>query len=277
MTITTTPAIPALVQQKLEAFERLQPEFEACFQFVQDVHGQQRFASFPVAFTVRYLHSLWICEHKSRLLSVFQTIKEYEGKTCLELLRHWQGDENTADVVAFLQRKLDMLPFADLTRQVQAARYARTDDGLASRLMHGRAVLLNRGVNLMMALDALFALPQEELLQQVRTACEQYGHTPDQIARQLQEEDSPLYSYVPHQMLAQRNMRVMNALGVNVLRKPADLPGQRTWRVVPSTEPLSPFAEQVVSGYIELTAPLHNNLKVDPFIDRPEQSHSGTV
>ncbi len=275
--MTTTPAIPTLVQQKLEAFERLQPEFEACFQFMQDVHGQQRFTSFPVAFTVRYLHSLWICEHKSRLLSVFQTIKEYEGRTCLELLRYWQGDENTADVVAFLQHKLDMLPFADLTRQMQAARFARTNDGLVSRLTHGREILLNRGINLMTALDALFALPQEELLQQVRAACAEFGHTPEQITLQLQEEDSPLYSYVPHQVLAQRNMRVMNALGINVLQKPADLPGQRTWRVVPPSEPLSPFAEQVVPGYLELTAPLHNNLKADRFTDRPERSHSGTV
>jgi len=275
--MTTAPALPTLVQQKLEAFERLQPEFEACFQFMQGVHGQQRFTSFPVAFTVRYLHSLWVCEHKSRLLSVLQTIKEYEGRTCLELLRRWQGDENTADVVAFLQHKLDMLPFADLTRQMQTARFARTDDGLVSRLTHGREILLNRGINLMTALDALFALPQEELLQQVRAACAEYGHTTEQIALQLQEEDSSLYSYVPHQMLAQRNMLVMNALGVNVLQKPADLPGQRTWRVVPPSEPLSPFAEQVVPGYLELTAPLHNNLKADRFTDRPERSHSGTV
>src|SRR5581483_10416473 len=110
--MTTTPAIKDLVQQKLEAFESLQPEFEESFQFVQEVHGQKRFSSFPVAFSVRYLHALWICERKGRLLSVFQTIKEYEGKKCLALLRQWQEAENTADVIAFLQRKLDTMPFA---------------------------------------------------------------------------------------------------------------------------------------------------------------------
>jgi len=275
--MATTPAIQSLVQQKLEAFESLQPEFEECFQFVQDVHGQKRFSSFPVAFSVRYLHALWICECKSRLLSVFQTIKEYEGKTCLELLRQWQEDENTADVIAFLQRKLDMMPFADLTRQVHEARRIHAHDGLAQRLAHGRLVLLNRGFNLMTALDALFGLPEDELLHQVRVACKQYRHLPDHIAQQLQEADSPLYSYVPHQALAQRNMTVMNKLGMNVTLKPADLPGHRSWRVLPSTEPSGPFAEQVVPGYLELTAPLHNNPKVDRFVDRPERSDSKIV
>src|SRR5579884_1106657 len=264
--MATTPVIPDLVQQKLEAFERLLPEFEECFQFVQNVHGQQRFSSFPVAASVRYLHALWICERKGRLLSVFQTIKEYEGKTCLELLRKWQEDENTADVVAFLQRKLDTMPFAALTRQIHEARRTHIDESLFQRLTHGRLILLNRGINLMMALDAIFAVSEEDLLQQVKAACEQYGHRPDQIEQQLQEANSPLYTFVPHQALAQRNMTVMNELGVRVALKPSDLPGNRSWHVLPSTEPLRPFAEQVVPGYLDLTASIHNNPKTRQFI-----------
>ena len=41
-----TAAVQTLVQQKLAAFDRLQPEFEASFRFVQEVHGQWRFAAF---------------------------------------------------------------------------------------------------------------------------------------------------------------------------------------------------------------------------------------
>ncbi len=59
-----------LAKQKLEAFERLQPACEASFRFVQQAHGQQCFSAFPVAETVRYLHALWVCECKDRLLSV---------------------------------------------------------------------------------------------------------------------------------------------------------------------------------------------------------------
>jgi hypothetical protein len=47
-----------LAEQKLAAFERLQPEFEASFRFIQEVHGQRRFATFPVAEMVHYLHAL---------------------------------------------------------------------------------------------------------------------------------------------------------------------------------------------------------------------------
>ncbi len=39
---------PTAAKQKLEAFERLQSEFEASFHFVQEVHGQRRFSAFPV-------------------------------------------------------------------------------------------------------------------------------------------------------------------------------------------------------------------------------------
>ncbi len=59
-----------LAEQKLAAFGRLQPEFEASFRFIQEVHGQKRCAAFPVTETVHYLHALWICECKDRLLSV---------------------------------------------------------------------------------------------------------------------------------------------------------------------------------------------------------------
>ena len=51
------PAREQAAQRKSEAFEHLQPEFEASFRFVQEVHGQRRFAAFPVAETVRYLHA----------------------------------------------------------------------------------------------------------------------------------------------------------------------------------------------------------------------------
>ncbi len=169
-----------LVKQKLAAFERMQPAFEEYFPFVQQVHGQQRFAEFPVASTVRYLHALWVCERKDRLLSIYKNIERYEGTYCLQLLRNWQKGE-TADVVDFLQRKLDMMPFADLTRQVHEAKSHHKGDGLAHRLIDGRKVLLNRGINLMQAFDAIFALPEERLIDEVRVACAQYEHRPEQI------------------------------------------------------------------------------------------------
>jgi hypothetical protein len=78
-----------LAKQKLAAFERLQPEFEASFRFVQDVHGQRRFSAFPVIETVHYLHALWVCECKDRLLSIYRNTVRYEGHYCLDLLRRW--------------------------------------------------------------------------------------------------------------------------------------------------------------------------------------------
>ncbi len=271
---TTTPETQQLIQQKLEAFDRMQPEFEMSFQFVQDVHGQERFSSFTVADSVRYLHARWICERKSSLLSVAKTNKEYEGRHCLELLQQWQ-EGDTASVVDFLNRRLDTLPLPDITRQLQQLRQQHQDKGLVQRLMHGRLVMLNRGMNLMQLLDAIFSLPEEKLMEEVKVACKHYGHLPEQIAQQLEEMNSPLYSYVPHQSLAQRNMVVMNAMGTNVADRPADLPGHRSWRVVPPTEPLSPYAEEVVKGYQELVSPLHNNIKADRFVDRPERTEDG--
>ncbi len=258
-----------LAKQKLAVFERLQSAFEASFRFVQEVHGQRRFSSFPVAETVRYLHALWVCECKDRLLSMYKNIVRYEGQQCLTLLQCWQEGE-TADVVGFLHRKLDGLPFAELTSQIQQARIAHADDGLIRRLVHGRLVLLNRAMNLMHALDAIFALSDDDLREEVRAACAHYGHRPDQIEQQLAEIEGPLYSYVPHPLLAQRTMVVMNTLGRQVMTLPTDRPGERSWRIATPTKAPPPFAEQVIIGYLELVSPSHNNPKGYRFVDRPE-------
>ena len=265
-----------LVKQKLAAFEQLQPAFEECFPFVQQVHGQQRFATFPVASTVRYLHALWACECKDRLLSIYKNIERYEGSYCLRLLLRWQEGE-TADVVDFLQRKLDTMPFADLTRQIAEARSQHKGEGLAHRLLYGRSVLLNRGMNLMQALDAIFALAEEQLVDEVRAACTHYHHRPEEIERQVAELHTDLYAYVPSQLLAQHNMEVMNKMGVHVMNRPSDQPGNRSWRVLEPSVPPGPFAEQVIDGYVELTAPQHNNPKDLRIVDRPERSDTGTM
>ncbi|HYT27749.1 MAG TPA: hypothetical protein VEL72_01925 [Ktedonobacteraceae bacterium] len=274
--MATTSVMQELVNEKLAAFERLQPEFEACFHFVQLVHGQQRFNKFPLINAVRYLHSLWVCECKDRLLSIYRNIERYEGRYCLELLLRWQEGE-TADVVDFLNRKLDMLPFADLTRQISEAMKSHKDDGLARRLIDGRGVLLNRGMNLMQALDGIFSLSEEQLISEVQLACAQYGHHPSQIERQLKEIDSQLYAYLPSRILAQRNIEVMNKMGVRIMSKPSDQPGERSWRVLEPTVPPGPFAEYVVEGYVELTSPNHNNITGLRFVDFPERSDTGTM
>lgn len=275
--MAVSSAIPMIIKQKLEAFEHVQPEFEASFLFIMDLHGQERFESFSIADIVRYLHALWICEYKDRLLSIYKNIERHEGRTCLELLRRWQEECDSSAVIAFLQRKLDMLPLATITRQIDEARFKHDSDGLAQRLLHGRQVLLNRGINMMLAFDAIVALSHEALLQEVQDACKFYDHLPAQIAGQLAEFDSPLFAYIPHQALAQRNMTVMNKLTIDGIQIPADLPGDRSWRVVSPVEPLSPFAEHIVAGYLELTAPVHNNIKDYRFVDRPERSDTGTV
>ena len=151
MNMTKTLATEKLAQQKLEAFERLQSEFEASFHFVQEVHGQRRFSSFPVMESVHYLHSLWICECKDRLPSIYKNIERFEGSYCLDLLQRWQ-EGDTADVIAFLHAKLDGFPFVELTYQIIDAKTTRPeDDGLVRRLTHGRQTLLNRSMNLMQA------------------------------------------------------------------------------------------------------------------------------
>jgi len=261
-----------LIEQKLEVFERIRPDFEASFRFLEDMHGQQRFTALTIADAVRYLHARWICECKSRILSIAKTSKEYEGRRCLELLQQWQAG-NTASTIDFLNHKLDMLPLSDITRQLQELPAQETK--LAERLLHGRHVMLNRGMNLITLLDALFAPTQDHLIEEVRIACRQYGHESEQIERQMDEMNAPLYSYVPHQSLAQRNMLIMNALSVRVEAGPSDLPGHRTARVLPPKESPRPFAEEVIKGYQELTAPFHNNVKDVPFVDRPEENVNG--
>ena len=267
--MATSTRVPELVQQKLEAFERIQAEFEECFRFQQEVHGQKRLPSLTVEKIVYYLHSLWMCECKDRLLSIYKNIRRYEGRRCLEILRAWQEGRN-ADVVTFLLSKLDMISFADITLQIEEAREQRGDEVLAQRLEHGRLILLNRGMNLMHALEAIFSLHNEALLIEIRPACERYGHRPEQIEALLAEMETPLYSYRPHQLLAQRNMLIMNKLDVNVLAEGADLPGERSWRVRPSDDPFAPFADQLIEGYLQLLAPTANNPRRVRFTDRPE-------
>ena len=262
-----------LAKQKLAAFELLQSEFEASFHFVQEVHGQRRFATFSAAETVYYLHALWVCERKDRLLSIYKNIVRYEGQYCLNLLQRWQEGETNA-VVAFLQRKLDALPFADIMHQIQEAKTVRhAGDGLLRRLLHRRIILLNREMNLLQSLDSIFTLSDDELLQAVQSACVHYGHAPNQIEQQLAEVEDSLASYAPHKLLAQRNMQVMNTLGITVMILPTDLPGERSWKVAAPMEPLRPFAESLIRGYQELVSPSHNNLKGYRFIDRSERSN----
>ena len=93
-------SLAALVAEKLAAFERLQPEFEESFQYLQDMQGQQRFAEVPVASTVRYLHALWVCERKDYLLSVPRTMGRYEGRRALEVLRDWQAGETAGSSIS---------------------------------------------------------------------------------------------------------------------------------------------------------------------------------
>jgi hypothetical protein len=275
LTMVTIRATEQLAKQKLEAFERLQSEFEASFHFVQEVHGQRRFATFPVIESVHYLHALWICECKDRLLSVYKNIERYEGRYCLELLQRWQSGE-TADVMEFLYRKLDGFPFAELTRQIQEAKSASSVDAkLVDRLVHGRLTLFNRFMNLMHGLDAILAMSEDDLRKQVLSACARFGHTPSQIEHQLAEMEKPLYSYMRHQLLARRNMLVMNKSGVNVMTLPTDRPGERSWKVAQPVEPLTSFAEHPIEGYLELISPTHNNLRRDRFVDRPEIDRDG--
>ncbi len=242
---------PRLIAEKLAEFDRVRAELHASFTFVQDVHGQRRFVSFPVACTVCYLHSLWICECKDMLLSVPRSRSRYDGQRALELLRNWQAGE-TADVVAFLEEKLELLPFFEITRGVQAARRSR-DHALVQRLSHGRSVLLNRSHTLGHALEAIFALHPERLVREVRTACMQYGHSVEQCAAQLAKIQTPLYTYVRHPALARCNMLVMNTLGISVADNDADRPGRRTAFVQIPTSPHRPYAEHVIIGKTTLS------------------------
>lgn len=266
-----------LTERKLQAFERLQPEFERCFHFIQEVHGQRRFQTFSVKDIVYYLHALWVCECKDRLLSVYRNIVRYEGQRCLSLLHCWQAGED-GGVIAFLQYKLDGLPFTELTAQIQEARtFQQEENGTMKRLMHGRQVLLNRGVNLMLAIEALFALPEAERVQEVQAACLSFGHHPTEIEQQLAELESPLYAYAPHRSLAQRNMLVMNTLGMAVMTLATDMPGDRSWKVLAPTEKPYPFAEHRILRYLELLSPWYNNLQKHRFFDPPERDQAFLV
>jgi hypothetical protein len=242
---------PELIAEKLVEFDRIRADLHVSFTFVQEVHGQRGFTAFPVAYTVRYLHALWICECKDMLLSVPRSTARYEGRRALELLRNWQAGETT-DVVAFLEEKLELLPFLEITRGVQAALRGR-DHALVQRLGHGRGVLLNRSRNLGQALEAIFEPSPKQLNHKVREASMQYGHTVEQCAAQLAEIQTPLYGYVRHPALARRNMLVMNMLGVSVADNDADRPGRRTAYVQIPILPHRPYAEHVIVGETTLS------------------------
>lgn len=251
--------VPELTRQKLIAFEGIENEFIESFQYKEAVHGQNRFAKLPIVDTVRYLHTLWVCERKDALLSVPYSKARYEGRRCLELLREWQKTESSSEeVVEFLHRKLDMLEFAELTRQVEEAQRA-SKYTVAKRLIHGRMILLNRNFNLLHMLDAIFSTALDDMAEQVVLACHHYGHGPEQIEQQLADMQSPLYSWAPHPTLARRNMEVMNQLGVSVTENAADRPGRRTDRVMPPTSPQPAYAEQTILGEITFTSMAHNN------------------
>jgi len=245
-----------LVVEKLAEFDRISGEVLANFPYVQDVHGQRRFTSFPILATVHYLHALWICNCKDMLLSVPVTgrrrkgsddrFERYEGQYALELLRQWQ-EGNTADLVDFLELKLDYAPFGLIMRSFEAA-VRNGDRALARRLAHGRGILLNRTHNLVCALRNIFALLPDRQVREVRDACAQYGHTIEQCDDQIAAMKSALFSYVPHPDLARRNMQLMNALGVKITDNTADRPGKRTATVQRPAMPQYAYADFVVIG-----------------------------
>jgi hypothetical protein len=272
--MATTSIMPVLVQQKLDAFADLQPEFETCFRFLQDVHGLKRFSAFSIADCVRYLHARWICELKSQLLSVPRA-REYDGRRSLEVLRLWQEQQDTASVVSFLYEKLDMFPVASVTQRIQELQNANGNPSAIARLKHGRTVMLNRGTCLLHALETIFALPEEELALAVKGACTQYGHQPDQIQQQIALMDMPLYHYLPHQALAQRNMLVTNQLGTSVTVQPAEPPDRRSSKADMLKAVTPPYAEEVINDYQDMTSVMFNNLLGKRFLDRPVQHVQG--
>lgn len=251
---------PELVGQKLIAFEQLQPEFERSFLFIEAIHGQQRMEHLAVDDVVRYLHSLWIGECKTSLLSIARSVKEYDGLQCLQLLQDWQEHGDLAGVVNFLYRKLNLMPIADITRQIQEAQHAGISEKQLQRLLYGRQVLLNRGMNFLQMLDALCALTPDELARQVQSACQHYGHQPEQIQQQRAAMQSSLYTFVPHQILAERNMLVMNNLIRRIIVLPTAQPSESSEHVSGPGEPVAPLAESLISPYVDMTSRSHNNL-----------------
>ena len=242
-----------LIAKKLALFEAMREDFDASFIYVQNVHGQRRLLSFPVAATVRYCHALWVCECKDLVLSIPQTITRYDGRQALEALRDWQQGD-VSGIVALLEHKLHYMPFAAITGAIQQAKQTG-DRTLAKRLTQGRWRLLNRAQNFQRALTAIFVLSSRSLVRQAQAACALYQHTPEQIAAQLADLQSPVFSMVRSPALAQRNMIAMNAIGITVTSDSSDQPGQRTAVVLAPTMPLPPYAEHVLAGEITLLAP----------------------
>ncbi|HEX6540851.1 MAG TPA: hypothetical protein VF040_03780 [Ktedonobacterales bacterium] len=253
-------SVPPLIVEKLAKLNQITDEVLASFPYVQHVHGERRFSSFPVEATVRYLHALWMCDCKDMLLSVLNLgrrrkgtndrFERYEGQRALELLCEWQEGQ-TANVISFLELKLNYAPFSQITQNLDEA-VARGDSAVARRLTHGRNKLLNRTHNLVAALRGIVTVPPEQLTMEVRAACQRFGHTVEQCNEQLTEMKSPLYMYVPHPALARCNMLLMNALGVQITDNPADRPGRRTPRVQRPVMPEPGYAEHVVTNAITM-------------------------
>ncbi|MBF6592349.1 MAG: hypothetical protein IVW57_17700, partial [Ktedonobacterales bacterium] len=107
-------------------------------------------------------------------------------------------------------------------------------------------------------------LSPDPLIDAVRSACARHGHLPEKIREQWASLDTPLYAMLRHQALAQRNMLVMNALGVRVTDNGADRPGQRTERVALPTMPAGPYAQQIIIGAVEMTPPAHSTYRYIP-------------
>lgn len=242
----------ALTQAKLDAFAQIEADFIASFSFVQDVHGQRRFDTFPLAQTVHYLQALYTCECKDMLLSIPVSASRYEGARCLELLRDWQNGKS-AGVVAFIHRKLDDQPYGELTAQIEEA--LRVGDApLVQRLISGRAVLLNRNITLSYALDAIFALDPAQTGAEVSALCAEVGLTPAEIERRLADLHTLLYSFAPNGALARRNMLLMNHLGQRIMSATGDHPGERTARVLSPTSPEPSYAEEAIAGQTTLVS-----------------------
>lgn len=264
--------LPAIIAEKLAAFGRLEPEFESSFEFIKQVHGEKRFVGFPVAETVRYLHALWICECKDRLLSVPNAIDRYQGARGLALLRLWQETGETSKVVAFLCDRLNNLDVARMSQELETARRSDRASLLVRRLVHGRMLLVNRGMNLLHALDPLFALPEQALRDEVEAASAHYGHTPGLIEEQMRLLQTPLYALVRHPALAQRNMVLMNWLGINEIAaaESTEQPKSHIWRMAEPSTLQGPSAEQTIEGYVLLGASRHQNVRAVRWVGRSE-------
>lgn len=248
----TSAQLDDLSRRKLEAFARIEDDFLESFLFVEEVHGQRRFTTFPVASTVRYLHALSICEVKDRLLSVAPLATRYEGERALNLLCAWQQGA-TADVVEFIHHRLDNQPFGQVSRQIEDALRAG-DARRAQRLLSGRMVLLNRNFTLSQALDAIFRLTPDAVAAEARASCERLGDTPEAIEQRLAALRSDLAAYAPSPELARRNMLVMNRLGPQVMSAAGDRPGERTDAVQPPASPEPPYAEETIPGETTLVS-----------------------